>query len=466
MTVRSSITKRIITSYIYIIVSTLLVVGIVFSLLARYYTERQTRVQLTKDAIKISDIVAEETALGKDVTSVEVRQEIRRKVFELVGTMESNFVLVSKNFKILYPKTEEAVQFREQILPKIKNKLVTATKKTVTTRVHTDNEEYILVVFPSKGSVFQGLKGWVILYDPVGPVQKLIRSLIFVLFISLLVTAIMAVIAGTFVAKSFAKPVVRLMERAEAVSKRNFDGKTGINTGDELEELGRKIDKMASELKEYDIMQRRFFQNASHELKTPLMSIQGYAEGVKDGVFENNGEALDIIVEESKRLKGIVDELIFLSKIETQEDFYKYSIVSINDLIEKSVAKVKGLSIKDNISMNLMLYKDANLRIDRDKITQALVNVMGNCMRYAKSEVNIITSNDDKEFEIKICDNGDGFNESESEKIFERFYKGKMGGSGLGLAITKAIIEKHGGTIKAANSAAGGAEFQIKLPIV
>lgn len=441
-------------------------VGIVFGLLARFYTERQTRLQLIRDAGKISDVVAEEIAEGKDVTSPAVRQEIRRRVFGLVGSLESNFVLVSKNLKVLYPKSEEAEQFRLQILPAVSDRLSSGTKRTFTARLRTEGEEYILAALPSKGNVFQGLRGWVILYDPVGPVRKLIGSLLFVLSVSLLITAVIAVVAGTFVARSIARPIIRLKERAEAVSKRDFDGKAGVHTGDELEELGRTIDHMASELKEYDLTQKRFFQNASHELKTPLMSIQGYAEGVKDGVFENNGEALDVIVEESKRLKGIVEDLIFLSKIETQEDFYRFSPESMNDIIEKSVAKLKGLSIRDNIAISLMLYKDASLRADRDKMTQALLNIMGNCVRYARSQVSIVTSNDGRQFEIVIRDDGEGFDQNESKKVFERFYKGKKGGTGLGLAITKAIIEKHGGTVEAVNAADGGAEFRIRLPII
>lgn len=462
--IRKSISTRIVISYICIIVSALLVVGVVFSLLARYYTERQTKAQLLRDAAVISEMVEKEASTNKNIAKAAESLLLRKKVFSLAGTMDSSLALVSRDLKILYPKTGEDEQFRRQILPKIKDKLV-GTKIPVSIKVNLESQEYLLAIFPPKSDISQDLKCWVILYDPVGPIQKIISSLLFVLAVSLLITAFIAVFAGTFIARTIAKPIIQLKDRAEAVSKRIFDGTVDIHTGDELEELGRTIDNMAYELKEYDITQKRFFQNASHELKTPLMSIQGYAEGIKDGVFESNDEALDVIVEESKRLKSIVDELIFLSKIETQEDFYKFSAESMNNLIEKSVTKLKGLSIKDNISISLILYKDALISVDQDKMTQALVNIMGNCVRYARSEVNIVTANDGRFFEIRIRDNGDGFDENESKKVFERFYKGKKGGSGLGLAITKAIVEKHNGTIDAGNAPGGGAEFRIRIPI-
>jgi signal transduction histidine kinase len=366
----------------------------------------------------------------------------------------------------LYPKNEEAEQFKQYILPKIKEKLDLKTKKTVSMKIQINKTEYLLVILPPRSIVSQSLRGWIVLYNPVGPVQKLIKSILFVLLVSLMIAAIIAIIAGIFIARSIAKPIIMLKDKADALARLDFDGSVKINTGDELEELGITINKMAIALKEHDITQKRFFQNASHELKTPLMSIQGYAEGVKEGVFDNNDEALDIIVEESKRLKGIVEELIFLSKIESQESFYKFSIESMNQVIENSVEKLKGLSIKDNININVILYKDARLNIDRDKIIQALINVMGNCLRYARSEINVITSNSGNWFEIIIRDDGEGFDSNELEKVFERFYKGKNGNSGLGLAITKTIIEKHNGSIDASNCPEGGAEFRIKLPIV
>jgi signal transduction histidine kinase len=280
------------------------------------------------------------------------------------------------------------------------------------------------------------------------------------------ITGILALIFGIIFARSIAKPIIKLKIRAEMLSKRDFDTMVEIHTGDELEELGNTINKMAGELKEYDIAQKKFLQNASHELKTPLMSIQGYAEGIKDGVFENNDQALEIITEESTRMKNIVEELIYLSKLETMEDFYKFKNESMNDIIEKSIEKVNSIAVKNNIQINRMLYKDANLKADRDKFTQALINIIGNCLRYAKNEVNVATYNDGKNFEIRITDDGEGFDKNDINNVFQRFYKGKKGNTGLGMAITKVIVEKHAAIISAYNGKNGGAEFTITMPLV
>ncbi|HEX9060102.1 MAG TPA: HAMP domain-containing sensor histidine kinase [Clostridia bacterium] len=440
-------------------------VGIVFGLLAQYYAEKQSRDQLVKDANAILDVLIKDKSKNEDITSPPSKQAVRKSVFGQVGNMESNFYLVSKELKIMYPRTDKVEQFKKRVLPQISEKLNPKTLESATMKIKIADQENIVAIIPPRSDVDQSLRGWVVLYTPVAPVQKLIKSMLSVLLVSLLVSAVIAAFAGVLVARTIAKPIILLKDRAKSIAKREYDGKADINTGDELEELGDTINFMSLELKVYDMAQKRFFQNASHELKTPLMSIQGYAEGLKDGVFENNDEAFDIIIDESKRLKGIVDGLIFLSKNETQDDFYKFSNESINEVIRNSIDKIKGLSSKNKINISVALGKDAKLAIDRDKITQAVINVLGNCIRYAKSEIKVITSNDGKSFEITIQDDGEGFSGDEINKIFERFYKGKNGNSGLGLAITKAIIEKHKGFILASNSTGGGAEFKIRLPI-
>ncbi|WP_207642341.1 sensor histidine kinase [Pseudobacteroides cellulosolvens] len=447
-----------------IILFALLIVGLLFSFLARFYTERQAKNQLIRDATSIYNVIATEQFSGKILSDSKVRQAIRQNILPELRNLESNFTLISRDYKIIYPRDEEAEIFKNLVLPKIQYKLNPKTKKTIVMKLKINNTENFLAILPSNSNAPIGLRGWFVLYSPVGPVQKLIRSLLFVLAVSLVITAIIAVLAGVLVAGAIAKPIIKLKARAEAISKRKFDGVVEIHTRDELEDLAVAIEKMAVELKEYDLTQKRFFQNASHELKTPLMSIQGYAEGIKDGVFENNEEALEVIAQESSRLKGVVEELIFLSKLESQDGLYVFSETPINKVIEKSIEKLTGIAIKENIKISLTSCDNVYLNIDSDKIIQALINVIGNCLRYAKSEIKIICQNRPDWLEIKINDDGNGFDESEISKLFERFYKGKKGKSGLGLAITRIILEKHGGSINASNASNGGAEFTIKLP--
>ena len=462
---KKTMTRKIIASYLIIIFITLLFVGAIFSLSVKRYMENQARTSLMKDAASIADFLKKDAA-DDEASENRIKQLLKDRIALRKGmnTVESNWAVVSREQKVLFPKNkEEAEAFTTKIQPLIKDKM--GRKMNDRAEFELEGAEYMAVILPLTAEARQIVRGWVVLYTPVGPVDQMSRSILYVLLISLLFTGGVAVIFGVIFARSIARPVIALKKRAERLSKRDFDSRVEIKTGDELEELADTIDKMAVELKEYDMAQKRFLQNASHELKTPLMSIQGYAEGIKDGVFEDNEKALQVIAEESTRLKGIVDELIFLSKLETMEDFYRFNSESINEVIEKGVEKVKSLALKSGITISTILYKDASIKMDRDKLIQAIINVIGNCLRYAESEVTVTTENDGKCLVIVIRDDGEGFEEKEIANVFKRFYKGRKGNTGLGLAITMVIVERHGGTIEASNGTSGGAEFRIKLPV-
>lgn len=473
---KSTITKKIILSYLIIIFITLAFAAGLFTLTARKFIESQVRNNLEKTADSMRRVLrADLSILKKDSNSDtytdesnKVLQNIRdilRRSFVVQG---SSYGIVTKDMKIIYPgmkNTEEHEKFKNQILPAIVSSSGEMEERTVKLKI--DSLEYMSVVLaiPSRTDSTPGAEGWVVLYTAIEQMNDLGQGILIVLLGVLVFSGILAVTIGIAIARSIARPIVKLKKRAELLSLRDFDTKVEINTGDEIQELARTFNKMASELKDYDMGQKKFLQNASHELKTPLMSIQGYAEGLKDGVFDDREQALDVIIEESNRLKKIVEGLILLSKLETMEDYYNFKPHSMNAVIAKGVEKIASIAVKNNIEIKQKLCKDVVLNIDCDKFTQALINILGNCMRFATSEITIATSVAGKYFTIRIFDNGEGFDKKDVKNIFERFYKGKNGSTGLGLAITKVIVEKHDGLIAAYNNSDNGAEFKILLPL-
>jgi two-component system, OmpR family, sensor histidine kinase CssS len=459
---KKSITMKIIISYLVIVLASLTFVGVFFSVVTRNYAEKQARHILYEDAGTLQEVF--KNALNKNISEARLQQLIRDKIKKIRALNSSPAVVAREDFHLIYPRTGEAAErFKLEILPLLQSRLGDEALKDV--RFVSEDLEFMAVVRPIGAGTPGGVKGWIILYTPVAQVRELSAGMYRILILSLVLTAIPALLFGVFFARSIARPIILLKNRAEAVAGRDFDSRADIRTGDELEELGCTIDKMAEELKEYDIAQKKFLQNASHELKTPLMSIQGYAEGLKDGVFEDNNKALDIIIDESTRLKKLVEELIYLSKLETMEDFYRFTPESMNEVIEKSVEKVNSLALKSNIRINSIPYGDAVINMDRDKLTQALINILGNCIRHAHSEINIVTRNDGRNLSIIIGDDGEGFDDRDLNNAFIRFYKGKKGNTGLGMAITKVIVERHGGSVMVGNGAKGGAEFRVELKI-
>jgi signal transduction histidine kinase len=455
------ISSRLIVSYLVVILITSLFICVIFVFFTNKYMENKVRKNLEEDMLKVEQAIKDNFNVDREDEQGRIRNSRRFRVD--IGTVE-DWVLIGKDLRLFYPRVgEKADKFNSKILPAIMDNTGEISSKPV--KFQLEGIRYMAILNPIKLEIANGFEGWIVAYTYVGTVDALRYGVFIVLLISLLFTGCIAIVFGIFSARSIAKPIIVLRNRAEMLSQRDFDTRVNIKTGDELEELANSINKVAGELKAYDIAQKKFIQNASHELKTPLMSIQGYAEGIKDGVFDNNDKALDVIIDECSRLKSLVGDIIYLSKLETMEDYYNFSLQSMNETIEKSIEKIKSISLKKNIDMSLVLDKDVRISIDRDKFIQALLNILGNCLRYAVKEIKIKTLNEEKMYKIIISDDGEGFDKEEIKYIFERFYKGKNGNTGLGLSITKVIVEKHGGTIEAGNSSGGGAVFKIKIPL-
>lgn len=222
--------------------------------------------------------------------------------------------------------------------------------------------------------------------------------------------------------------------------------------------FGRDIEKEAER-------QQIFFQNASHELKTPLMAIQGYAEGIQAGVMDT-GSAAEVILKESDRMTELVDELLDISKIDMGRQPLALSEMDIRELLYDSIRAVEpaasaagGIAIVPDFPEEPVMVK-----CDDTQMRRAVTNILTNGLRYARSELRLACRADKRHVTIRIQDDGDGIAEADLPHIFDRFYMGKSGKSGIGLALTKEIIHLHKGTIRAYNGDSG-AVFEISIPV-
>ena len=221
--------------------------------------------------------------------------------------------------------------------------------------------------------------------------------------------------------------------------------------------FGRDIEKEAER-------QQTFFQNASHELKTPLMAIQGYAEGIQAGVMDAGGAA-EVILEESDRMTELVDELLDISKIDMGRQPLALSEMDIRELLYDSIRAVEPAAAASGIAIVPDFPEEpVMVSCDDTRLRRAVTNVLSNGVRYARSQLRLICRADKRHVTIQIQDDGDGIAEADLPHIFDRFYMGKNGKSGIGLALTKEIIHLHKGTIRAYNGDSG-AVFEISIPV-
>ena len=221
--------------------------------------------------------------------------------------------------------------------------------------------------------------------------------------------------------------------------------------------FGRDIEKEAER-------QQTFFQNASHELKTPLMAIQGYAEGIQAGVMDAGGAA-EVILSESDRMTELVDELLDISKIDMGRQQLAISEMDVRELLYDSIRAVEPAVVSGGIAIVPDFPEEpVMVSCDDTRLRRAVTNILSNGVRYARSQLRLTCRADKRHVTIRIQDDGDGIAEEDLPHIFDRFYMGRSGKSGIGLALTKEIVHLHRGTIRAYNGD-GGAVFEITLPM-
>ena len=220
--------------------------------------------------------------------------------------------------------------------------------------------------------------------------------------------------------------------------------------------FGRDIEKEAER-------QQTFFQNASHELKTPLMAIQGYAEGIQAGVMDAGGAA-EVILAESDRMTELVEELLDISKIDMGRQQLAFSEMDIRELLYDSIRAVEPAAAGGIAIVPDFPEEPVMVSCDDTRLRRAVTNILSNDVRYARSQLRLACRADKRHVTIRIQDDGDGIAEEDLPHIFDRFYMGRSGKSGIGLALTKEIVHLHRGTIRAYNVDTG-AVFEITLPM-
>ncbi len=313
-------------------------------------------------------------------------------------------------------------------------------------------------------------QGTLTLLAPMSKVKALEQALFGRLLFVLAGGGVLVLLLSLFITKKLIRPLMELGEELRKVKQRQFAEVRLIRAGGEIGSVARTVHELAGELDRYNRVQKQFFQNASHELKTPLMSIAGYAEGIRDGVFEGESSrrGLDIILSESGRLKKLVSEMTLLAKLDSEEDIFRSSPVPLRELVDEARERMNPMLMKKGLQLVVEAEPDAagalTVEADKDKLLQALLNIVANAARHARSVITIQVKSHSKGIQLTVADDGTGFPESLLPQLFHRFVKGKDGDTGLGLAISRAIVERCGGSIRAGNQASGGAVISMGFP--
>ena len=231
-----------------------------------------------------------------------------------------------------------------------------------------------------------------------------------------------------------------------------------------------------SELKRIDMVRKDFVANVSHELRTPLTSVKGYAETLSEGKIEDFSKITSfagIILKHANRLSALVDDLLSLTHLESDTEAPAKKEMDLKEVLESVVLIVKPSAEGKDLTIDMeAVPRDLKVFADRDRISQALINLLDNAVKYTPKGglISVSATEVEEEIHITVADTGIGIPKEDLDRIFERFYRvdknrsRKMGGTGLGLSIVKHIVKGHGGSIWVQSISEEGSAFTFSLP--
>jgi len=286
---------------------------------------------------------------------------------------------------------------------------------------------------------------------------------------------ILASLLSYIFSRSFSRPLIQINDAAKEIAHGNYNTTINLNSSEEIRALGETMNDLAKQLSRVEKIKRDFIANVSHEIRTPLSYLQGYTEILIDGLAESKEDEqkyLNIIMEESIRLKNMVDEILQLSQLE--EGYIKINSTqfSMVTLLKRTIDKIYPIASKRNISIKFNNISDDMLvcLADENRIKQVVINLIHNSIKHSYNYNNILINAYKENDRIYVCirDFGEGIPQEEVPFIFDRFYtvnKAKSEEStGLGLAIVKNIIQSHGAEITVNSTLGEGTEFCFWLP--
>lgn len=295
------------------------------------------------------------------------------------------------------------------------------------------------------------------------------------IFFSGIMSIIISALFSFFIVKKISEPLKVLMMGIKQITSGEKATRVNIKSSDEFYELGEAFNDMAQKIEKNEEIRRSLVADVAHELRTPLAILQGKLESIQEGVINPSEETILELSDEVYRLNRLVKDLQQLSLAESGNLPLNIHPVDIHPLIDRIYNQFQWLADEKQI---VLKYKKAPIEsvlpIDSDRITQVIVNLVGNALRHTPREgvVEISTERHENLFFIHVADTGQGIPEDALPHIFDRFYKRDSSrtrnesGTGLGLSIAKGFVEAHGGIISVKSEMQKGTVFTITLPML
>ena len=291
--------------------------------------------------------------------------------------------------------------------------------------------------------------------------------------------AIAAIFLSIFLYRKINPPLKDIVDGANRFAQGHFDRKLDDYDIREIADLASTLNRMANQLQLLETIRQDFVANVSHELKTPITSIKGFVETLRDGAKDNREDLdrfLGILDKQSQRLEAIVDDLLTLSRLESEpaSELLQLHRDDLQNLLTSASEFCSARAEQKSIEITVSCDPEINIVVDRSLMMQAIINLVDNAIKYSGPNTQVVIRGFDQGSHVRIdvADEGPGISEDHFPRLFERFYRvdkarsRNLGGTGLGLAIVKHVVALHNGSVSVESEPGEGSVFHIDIPNV
>lgn len=462
-----SIFIKLLVTYLAIIITVIAVLSLCISMVYNWYVFDQKQKELEKTGYYVSELVNK--LENKVISQTELNASL-----DAMGYISDSMIYVIRIDKKAL-ETPKSIQLGEDLeesyllsdLQKILDGENVFRKKQYSQKFDT------YVVFsgiPWKTN--SGISGAILLFSPISQINSNITKLNLVIWIMAIVLIILSALVIYFNSMRISKPIKQMEIAAGKLASGEHTDDLIVNNADEIGKLAKSFNYMKHQLASTEKMRSEFIASVSHDMRTPLTSINGFVSGMLDGIVqpEDYNKYLLIIKDETLRLTKLTNDILHLAKIQSGSIKLFRENLNVKEIVDSVLSSTKAF--KEEKSISLVLECDTTLTVytDPDKLKQILINILDNAVKYTEhgGEIWISVTCKSSVTEFRIRDTGIGISQEELPFIFEKFYRvdksrSSPGGTGLGLNIAKSLIELHEGKIWATSKLGAGTEIIFEL---
>jgi len=468
MVMFKSIFIKLLVTYLAIIISVIAALSLCISMVYNWYVFDQKQKELEKTGYYVSELV-------NKLENKEISQSELNASLDAMGYISDSMIYAIRIDKKALENPNSiklSEDLKESYLLSDLQKILDG-ENVFRKKQYSQKFDAYVVFSGIPWKTNSGITGAILLFSPISQINSNITKLNLVIWIMALVLIILSAIVIYFNSLRISRPIKQMELAAGKLALGEHSDDLVVKSTDEIGKLAKSFNYMKHQLASTEKMRSEFIASVSHDMRTPLTSINGFVSGMLDGIVkpEDYNKYLLIIKEETLRLTKLTNDILQLAKIQSGSLKLFRETLIVKDILDPVISSTRAFMEEKSISFALECDDTITVYADRDKLKQILINILDNAVKYTSygGEIGIRVNDKSSSREFRIRDTGIGISAEELPLIFEKFYRvdksrSSPSGTGLGLNIAKSLIELHEGKIWAVSEMGTGTEIIFELP--